>query len=146
MEVSPGEEQKADCFLHALTVMDAGVQAGPEVERIGDEKVVGILALDRVVVFGLEKAPQTEVVFRLEADARAKILVCDLAPGFWRIALDGNEVQGRTSVTGEAGSLYFEGGPGRYALSRVDDAVPPEPAEPFWERLAGESMKKGDHT
>ncbi len=132
VEVSPRKERKEDRFLHVLTVMDADVEAGPEIHRFGDEGAAGIALLDRAVVFCGDDGPQDELSFELEADGQVKILVLGLAPGHWDILPEGEAVQRRIPVTESAGSLYFEGGGGAYALSRIDAPPPPEPEEEYW--------------
>ena len=132
VEVSPEGERREDRFLHVLTVMDADIEAGPDVERFGDEGTVGVALLDRAVVFCGDDGPQEEARFELDAGSELKILVLGLAPGYWDVVRDGEAVKTRVPVTESARSLYFEGGGGAYALSRVDAATPPEPEETYW--------------
>lgn len=131
VEVSPGQPRLSDRFLHVMTVMNASTPSGPKVERFGNDKIVGVRLLDRAVIFSLEPAPQVQVSFDLPGDRESKtvqkILVCDLAPGPWRITCDGKEQRPNRPVSQSAASLYFAGPAGRYDLRHISD-VPTAPA------------------
>jgi hypothetical protein len=143
IEISPANRQAADCFLHVMTVMDASVPAGPKVERFGDGKVIGITVLDRAVVFSAAEELREEVTFALPAGVQVstKVLVCDLAPGYWSVTCDGREHRARLPVSRAAASLYFEGPAGQYGLKRVDETIPEDEPAAFWQDLASESLK-----
>jgi len=139
VEVSPAEPRKADLFLHTLAVMDADVQVGPNVEMLTEPRCVGIVVLDRAVLFGRDAEPQEQVHFEIARPGRTRILVCDLAPGYWRVSLDGKVIAVKLPVTQAAGSLYIEGGPGKYVLHRIDATLPPARPETFWKALGERS-------
>lgn len=148
IEVSPTVRRTDDCFLHVMTVMDASTAAGPKVERFGDDRTLGVLVLDRAVVFSSRQQPRTQVGFTLPpapggraGNGNMKVLVCDLAPGYWRVTCDGRELHVRLPVNAAAGSLYFDGPAGRYDLQRVGQAVPPDMPATFWKGLAAESLR-----
>lgn len=143
VEVSPAKQQASDRFLHVMTVMDAAVPAGPKVERFGNNKVIGVTVLDRAVLFNAADELQKEIAFPLPAGGKAnmKILVCDLAPGYWRVTCDGRERYARLPVSEAAASLYFEGPAGRYEIKRIDEIIPGDPPATFWKDLATESLK-----
>jgi heparin/heparan-sulfate lyase len=140
IEISPLRATKTDYFLHTLTVMDATVKAGPKVEAICSEQYVGIAALDRVVLFSRSPAPQTKAAFELTQPGNTHVLICDLAPGLWRVTCDGESVAVDQPVTQSVGSLYITGGRGRYELIRTSEVAPPEAPAAFWTDLARASQ------
>jgi hypothetical protein len=48
-----------------------------------------------------------------------RFLVTDLAEGAWRVARDGAAAGKAIEVSKDAGTLWFEGPPGRYTLERT---------------------------
>ena len=143
VEISPAEPSQTDHFLHVLTPMDAGVAEGPPIAALATETedVVGVAVLDRAVVFGLKPEPATQRSFTLGPGPTRRVLVCDLAPGQWRITRDGQPIGEQVTVTAPGKSLYVEGGVGHYQLVRVNDSVPAEPKKSFWRSLAEESLR-----
>jgi heparin/heparan-sulfate lyase len=143
IEVSPATTKASDRFLHVMTVMDAAVPTGPEVERLGGGNVVGAAVLDRAVVFGDADQQQEAVTFRLATGTkdRMKILACDLAPGWWRVTCDDRQLHARLPVSRAAASLYFEGPAGKYVLQRVDRAVPEDQPDRFSQDAAARSLE-----
>jgi heparin/heparan-sulfate lyase len=121
VEIAPGRPQREDEFLTVLTVSDASNPA-PVAVRIDGSNVVGVAILNQAVVFhrGIESA--TRISFALDGTGEGRVLVCNMAPGSWRVERDGREQSGRLSVSVESGCLSFPGGVGRYVLERVTES------------------------
>jgi heparin/heparan-sulfate lyase len=121
VEIAPSLPQREDVFLTVLAVMDVGTPA-PAAVRIDGSNVVGVALLNRAVLFARGAEPATRVSFAWDGVAEGRILVCNVAPGTWRVELDGREQSARLSVSAEAGSLYFHCSAGRYVLERAATA------------------------
>jgi hypothetical protein len=101
--------------------MEAGTPA-PAAVRIDGSNVVGVAFLNRVVLFARGDQPATRVSFAVDRAAEGPILVCNVAPGTWRVERDGREQATRLAVPVEAGCLCLSGPAGKYILERVADA------------------------
>jgi len=140
VEISPESQSEKDLFLNVLTPMDADAPHDHEVERLNDGAWSGAWTLGRAVLFHHQPEPQAQAAFKLSR--AAKILVCGLAPGWWRVACDGKELHARVPVPASAACLYFEAGAGQVELKRVEETPPPEPADTFWNGLREASKKE----
>jgi heparin/heparan-sulfate lyase len=121
VEIAPGRPQREDEFLTVLTVMEAGTPA-PAAVRIDGSNVVGVAFLNRAVLFARGDQPVTRVSFAVDRAAEGPILVCNVAPGTWRVERDGREQAARLAVPVEAGCLCLSGTAGKYILERVADS------------------------
>lgn len=117
-EISPRQPAAADWFLNVAQVMDNG--ATPlAVERLESGDTVGVRVADRVVWFQ-RTGTRTDrpVSFTVPGSGTMKFLVADLAEGTWQVWRDGAIVFPALTVTGDEGTLYFEGPAGAYSLRR----------------------------
>ncbi len=114
VEVSPAVERASDTFLHVLSVMDKDTPSGPEVRPIRAENFLGAQVLDFAVLFSADGMPQRSA--ELTLDRPARVLVCDLEPGRWRIMREASIV-GEFQVTEDEGCLYFRAEAGDYVLT-----------------------------
>jgi len=127
VEVSPASPAASDRFLHVLTVMDASTASGPEVTLVRSGGHVGAALLDRMVLFNEEAGLLSAASFEVTGDGGRKVLVCDLAEGWWNV-LSGGEIVATLLVTAEETCLYYEAAPGSYTL---EPGEAPEGWEPF---------------
>ena len=98
--------------------MDRGA-APLAVERLESGDTVGVRVADRVVWFQ-RTGTRTDrpVSFTVSGAGTTKFLVADLAEGTWQVWRDGAIVFPALTVTGDEGTLYFEGPAGAYSLRR----------------------------
>ncbi|MES2300080.1 MAG: heparin/heparin-sulfate lyase HepB [Pseudomonadota bacterium] len=131
VEVVPATPAASDLFLNAMQVLDAGTQSIPlATEAIASELMAGVKIADRAVLFakGADIAAGASFVLA-PAGAPLRVLVTDLAPGFWRVSIDGAAATVEYEVKAGEGTLYFlaQSG-GNVALTRADARTLPEPA------------------
>ena len=117
-EVSPAQPAAADWFLNVAQVMGNG--ASPlALERLEDGDAAGVRIADRVVWFQRAGArTDRPVSFTVSGASNLRYLVTDLAEGTWQVWRDGAIVFPALNVSGDAGTLYFEGPPGAWSLRR----------------------------
>jgi len=130
VEVSPAAEAASDRFLHVLTVMDETTAAGPAVQLVEAGSHTGVSVLDRMVLFSLDSGLLSSAAFDITGSGPQKVLVCDLAPGWWSVLREGVPVAD-LYVTPEGTCLYYQGDPGSYTLE-------PGEAPEGWEPPAGD--------
>lgn len=133
LEVSPKEKNIKDEFLSVITVMDADMKPVPA-KRIQNGSALGIQIMNRAVIFNKSLEPAARLEFLLTFEKEGKLLILGLAPGFWRVSKDGVEIQARSPVTSEGGSLYLNGSAGKYILERVEAVVPVSTPD-FWDKM-----------
>ena len=115
VEVSPRAASATDRFLNVMQIMDRETAELP-VKRIEDENVSGLLLAGTTVLFRNDGARTDRPVrFRSEGD---RFLAADLAEGTWQVWRDGAVVRPAVRVSGEEGTLWFEGPAGNYELRR----------------------------
>lgn len=107
VEVSPSSQQTWDNFLHVMTVMDQTTAHGPDVELIENDKIAGIMLLNRAVIFSKSDEMLDAVSFPLPSDGITHVLVCDLKPGPWTVRR-GDDVIFRADVGEDENVLYFQ--------------------------------------
>ena len=115
VEVSPRGSAETDLFLNVMQVMDR--DAAPlAVKRIEDGGLDGVLLGDTSVFFQRDgRRTDRAVTFRSQG---ARFLMTDLAEGTWRVSRKGAAMEPPVRVTGQAGTLWFEGPAGSYTLRR----------------------------
>ena len=119
VELSPRKPAATDLFLNVMQVMDRERSDPLAVEKIESEDVVGVRLSDRVVLFNPAGLRATEPVsFALRGEGTMKVLVTDLAEGTWQVWRDGQIAVPALTVSGDAGTAYFEGPAGSYVLRR----------------------------
>ena len=116
VEISPKAPQAADCFLNVMQVADNNCKNLQQVERIDEEKVVGVKIADRTVFFSKD-SHLLKGGFILTLKEKTRLLLTDLQPGTWQVRKDGSILMPAMDVQ-EAGTLYFEAEPGTYRFMR----------------------------
>ncbi len=140
LEVSNKNPANQTRFMNVIQVMDA--VDGPEplpVEYSETDDYAGARIYDRVVFFAKDfDLVQEEAAITFDGDKHEtyKILIADLAEGYWTVANENKKSKVNFKVSEEENTLYFEGEPGTYTLQREDastlplaDQVPSEPVE-----------------
>jgi hypothetical protein len=133
LEISPKENNIKDEFLSVTTVMDADMKPVPA-KSIQNGSALGVQIMNRAVIFNKSLEPAVRLEFSLTFEKEGKVLILGLAPGFWRVSRDGVEIQARSPVTLEGGSLYLDGSTGAYMLERADNMLP-ETLPDFWDKM-----------
>lgn len=119
IELSPKQASASDQFLNVMQVLGEGGKALP-VERLDAEEFVGVRVADRVTWFHRDgRRTDQPFTFTLGGSGMARVLVTDLNAGTWQILRDGRVVQPSAKVNADAGTLYFEGPPGKYQLKSI---------------------------
>ena len=91
------------------------------VSLVEGEKVVGAAVSDRVVIFSRNGRTLSEdFSFKIPKSVgkSAKVLLTDLSEGQWTVMKDNKVLEGSKQVTKEAGTIYFNAGPGVYTIVR----------------------------
>lgn len=117
VELSPKEPAAADLFLNVMQVMERDKGQALPVNRLDSQDMVGVRLADRAVFFN-RAAERTNRPLAFSMNATLKCLVTDLAEGTWQVWRDGRIVNPAIAVSGDAGTLYFEGPAGNYSLRR----------------------------
>ncbi|MDI4649897.1 stalk domain-containing protein [Cohnella hashimotonis] len=116
-------------FLNVMQVMDAVYGPAPQdVYYSETDDYAGARIYDRVVFFAKDfdlTDDEATIAFTGEADQRYKILVTDLADGYWTVAKEGETATVKYKVVNEGNTLYFEGTPGTYTLHKADSSALP---------------------
>lgn len=121
VEVTPKKESKEDIFLNVIQVSDNTCTHMLPVYPVEGEKVVGTAISDRVVVFSRDgRVLSEDFSFKIPKSVgkSAKVLLTDLSEGQWTVMKDGKVFDGSKLVTKEAGTIYFNAGPGVYTIVR----------------------------
>ena len=119
VEVSPRVSSATDYFLNAMLVTDSGSHELPAVERLAAGHLTGVRIGSRVVWFSSESERAGHpLAFQMDGAGAMQYLITDLAEGTWQVWRDGNVVIPAATVSAGAGTLYFEGPPGKYELRR----------------------------
>jgi hypothetical protein len=119
IELSPREASATDYFLNVMEIMDGKERRSGGVEKLTAKDLVGVRIADRVVWFQKEsERVGRPLEFTVAGAGTIGYLVTDLAEGTWQVWRDGRIVTPAVTVSAEAGTLYFEGPPGRYELRR----------------------------
>lgn len=130
VEVSPSAPAATDSFLHAMQVMDH--IGGPQplaTTRIDGDGVVGAQIGDRVVLFATDGASIGEhASWTLSGSGEQRVLVTDLAPGYWTVQKDGATAAVQYEVKAGEGTLYFAADAGTYTLTHAAARTLPEPS------------------
>ena len=121
VEVTPKKENKEDIFLNVIQVSDNTCTQMLPVSLVEGEKVVGAAVSDRVVIFSRNGRTLSEdFSFKIPKSVgkSAKVLLTDLSEGQWTVMKDNKVLEGSKQVTKEAGTIYFNAGPGVYTIVR----------------------------
>jgi heparin/heparan-sulfate lyase len=119
IELSPRQPSATDYFLNVMEVMDAKNEAAPPVEKLTAKDLVGVRLAGRVVWFQKEsERTDHPVSFTVDGAGTMQYLITDLGQGTWQVWRDGHIVMPAVPVSEDAGTLYFDGPPGRYELRR----------------------------
>jgi heparin/heparan-sulfate lyase len=117
VQISPKIPAATDLFLNVMQIMDG--DARPlMVEKIASGETVGVRILDRVVLFNTGGGRTSGPVSFAAPEGNHRFLVTDLAEGTWQVWRDGRIEEPAMVVSGDAGTLYFEGPGGSYTLRR----------------------------
>lgn len=116
VEVSPRQPSAADVFLNVMQVMDRATPPLP-VRSMQAGTLSGFLVAGTTVTFQSD-GQRTAGPMSFRSDGK-RFLVTDLAEGAWRVARDGAAAGKAIEVSKDAGTLWFEGPPGRYTLERT---------------------------
>jgi heparin/heparan-sulfate lyase len=119
VELSPKEPAAEDLFLNVMQALERGRGQALAVDRIDSSEMVGVRLAERAVLFS-HTSDRTDrpLAFRLRGSGPLKCLVSDLAEGNWQVWRDGRIVHPAVPVSGDAGTLYFDGPAGDYSLRR----------------------------
>jgi hypothetical protein len=119
VDISPKAPAATDLFLNVMQMLDQSAAKPFAVEKIESTDVVGLRLSDRVVLFNPRGDRATQPVsFAARGSGTLKFLVTDLTEGTWQVWRDGGIVAPALEVSGDAGTLYFEGPAGNYSLRR----------------------------
>ncbi len=122
MEVSPKDKTIENYFMHAMIVMDEPT-AEPVAEAIESGNLMGAKVLDQIAMFSKDGTLISQAEFDVEGESDLfKILLCDVAPGKWKIFVDGIE-KGEQIASINGQTLYFEAKPGRIKLVHDPEAL-----------------------
>lgn len=127
-------------FLNVMQVMDAVYGPAPlQVFYSETEDYAGARIHDRVVFFAKNFdriGQQATITFTGEANQNYKILVTDLAEGYWTAVKEGETATVKYQAVHEGNTIYFVGTPGTYTLHKADSStlplagkVPSDPVE-----------------
>ncbi|MDG0794949.1 stalk domain-containing protein [Cohnella ginsengisoli] len=129
LELSDKTPANRTQFLNAMQVMDASNGSVPQdVYYSETDDYAGARISDRVVFFakGFDlTADHATVTFTGEANQTYKILVADLADGYWTAVKEGETASVKYKVIKEGNTLYFVGTPGTYVLQKADSSALP---------------------
>ncbi|TYP76631.1 heparinase II/III-like protein [Paenibacillus methanolicus] len=140
IELSNEAPAKQTRFLNVMQVMDAVDGPAPqEVAYSETDDYAGARIHDRVVLFAKDFGltdDEATITFSGEANQTYKVLVADLAGGYWTAAKEGESASVKYQAVQEGNTIYFEGTPGTYVLRKADasalplaDKVQSEPVE-----------------
>ena len=114
IQLAPRAASATDYFLNVMEVGGEGT-----VERLSAADLTGVRVNDRVVWFRKDsERSEHPVAFDVTGSGTIQYLVTDLRPGTWQVWRDGRIVIPAVTVTSDAGTLWFQGPPGRYELRR----------------------------
>ncbi|MNI23138.1 Heparin and heparin-sulfate lyase precursor [compost metagenome] len=116
-------------FLNVMQVMDAVYGPAPQdVYYSETDDYAGARIQDRVVFFakGFDLIDQeATITFDGVTNHTYKVLVTDLADGYWTVVKVGETAAVKYKVVKEGNSIYFEGKPGTYTLRKADSSTLP---------------------
>lgn len=140
VEVSPKAEAPTDRFLNVMQVMDTGTTPASPVylearTTTNAKRHDGVMIRDRVVFFGYSGERNSDTlkfnVANTPPYATFKILIADMAAGFWQVKRTG-ETGFLVRSTKEGGFIEFAGAPGEYTITNYglasDNAAPTPPS------------------
>ena len=89
------------------------------VQRIEDDRIVGVQLADRVVTFARSSEPlQKGFTLTVNGTGTYKFVITDLKAGNWQVKKDGRIFIPLTEVQASDGVLTFEGSAGSYEFCR----------------------------
>ena len=119
VELSPAEPSEQDLFLNVMQVTDTSNDKLFTVEKIESDKLVGVKIASRVVLFNKSGENVLRPVSWSVTDPGSyKYLVAGLGEGDWQLWRDGRVQLPVIEVSGDAGTISFEGPAGKYELRR----------------------------
>jgi heparin/heparan-sulfate lyase len=119
IEVTPRIPSEEDYFLNVMQVSDANSNEKLDVRKVEGDKVTGVQISDRIVMFSrASEKIEGRFTFKVRDEKSYKILLTDLSPGTWQVLRD-NKVVSTVRTGVEAGTIYFEGGKGRYTVRMI---------------------------
>jgi heparin/heparan-sulfate lyase len=119
IEVTPRIPSEEDYFLNVMQVSDANSNEKLDVRKVEGDKVTGVQISDRIVMFSrASEKIEGRFTFKVRDEKSYKILLTDLSPGTWQVLRD-NKVVSTVRTCVEAGTIYFEGGKGRYTVRMI---------------------------
>ena len=119
VEVSPVAPAVTDNFLNVIQVADNRCNKLNAVQRIEDDRIVGVQLADRVVTFAKSSEPlQKDFTLTVNGTGTYKFVITDLKAGNWQIKKDGCVFIPLTEVQASDGVLTFEGSAGSYEFCR----------------------------
>lgn len=112
VEVSPVAPAVTDNFLNVIQVADNRCNRLNAVQRIEDDRIVGVQLADRVVTFARSSEPlQKDFTLTVNGTGTYKFVITDLKAGNWQVKKDGCIFIPLTEVQASDGVLTFEGVP-----------------------------------
>ena len=119
VEVSPVAPAVTDNFLNVIQVADNRCNRLNAVQRIEDDRIVGVQLADRVVTFARSSEPlQKDFTLTVNGTGIYKFVITDLKAGNWQVKKDGRVFIPLTEVQASDGVLAFEGSAGSYEFCR----------------------------
>ena len=119
VEVSPVAPAVTDNFLNVIQVADNRCNRLNAVQRIEDDRIVGVQLADRVVTFARSSEPlQKDFTLTVNGTGTYKFVITDLKAGNWQVKKDGRIFIPLTEVQASDGVLAFEGSAGSYEFCR----------------------------
>ena len=119
VEVSPAAPAVTDNFLNVIQVADNRCNKLNAVQRIEDDRIVGVQLADRVVTFARSSEPlQKDFTLTVNGTGTYKFVITDLKAGNWQVKKDGRVFIPLTEVQASDGVLTFEGSAGSYEFCR----------------------------
>ena len=119
VEVSPVAPAVTDNFLNVIQVADNRCNKLNAVQRIEDDRIVGVQLADRVVTFARSSEPlQKDFTLTVNGTGTYKFVITDLKAGNWQVKKDGCVFIPLTEVQASDGVLTFEGSAGSYKFCR----------------------------
>jgi heparin/heparan-sulfate lyase len=115
VEVSPSTAAAEDLFLNVMQVMDRASAPLP-VKRVDAERMSGAMVSGIAVLFP-NRGGHVDGAVRFRSEG-ARFLATGLTEGTWQVWRDGAVVRPAVRVSGEEGTLWFEGPAGHYELRR----------------------------
>lgn len=126
IEVSPGNAQKRDLFLHAMAVMEDDTELEQRARLIESDKMYGAALLGKAVLFSKDTLLSDDIAVDF-GSSKYDLLLTDLAPGNWTFSTD--DFTYVIAVSDTSNSAYIKGVTGAFRAAPSLGSGIPVPTE-----------------